>query len=141
MLCIQIFHETYLKLIKQRKITWQDRAHFVALAARVMRQVLVQYARHRNAAKRTGVNRNHRTDALCRTWSPLGADAVDLIALDELLVQLSAMDARQSAVVELRFFAGLTVVETAKVLRVSRATVEREWAMARMWLYDRLHND
>jgi len=136
-----LVHETYLKLIKQRKITWQDRTHFVALAARVMRQVLVQYARRRGAAKRTGVYGSHATDPQSITVAPAGADAVDLIALDELLVQLSGIDERQAAVVELRFFAGLTVVETAKVLRVSRATVEREWAMARTWLYRRLYNN
>lgn len=136
-----LVHETYLKLIKQRKISWQDRRHFVALAARVMRQVLVQYARRRSAAKRTGTNADRATDPRSITVTPPGADAVDLIALDDLLVQLSSIDERQSAVVELRFFAGLTVVETAKVLRISRATVEREWAMARAWLYNRLQND
>ena len=134
-----LVNETYLKLIKQRTITWQDRAHFVALAARVMRQVLVQHARRRSAAKRNRKIEYCPTEARPTTVAPPGADAVDLLALDELLVRLGEVDQRQSAVVELRFFAGLTVIETAKVLGVSRATVEREWVMARTWLYNRLH--
>ena len=133
-----LVHETYLKLTKQRKITWEDRAHFVALAARVMRQVLVQHARQHKAAKRNPKTGQVAGDVPQSSAAASDDKCVDLLTLDELLIQLSELDVRQSSIVELRFFAGLTVIETAKVLKVSRATVEREWAMARAWLHNQL---
>lgn len=122
--------EAFLRLIDQSRVEWKDRSHFMGIAARVMRQVLVDHARRHRAAKR-GVGMQRVT---------LGEDAgvvgpvVDLLWLDETLTRLAALDARGAAVVEMRVFGGLTVEETAQALRVSRRTVDNDWAMARMWL-------
>jgi RNA polymerase sigma factor (TIGR02999 family) len=129
-----LVHEAYLKLIDQRRAQWQNRAQFFAIAANLMRRILVDHARARRAVKRDGGARVPLEDV------ELGVDApdVDLLALDAALDRLGAVDARQSRLVELRFFAGLTVDETASVLEVSAVTVKRDWALARAWLYREL---
>jgi RNA polymerase sigma factor (TIGR02999 family) len=130
-----LVHEAYLRLVNLKELTLHDRTHFFAVAARLMRQILVDHARRKRAGKRGG-----GVAAVSLADAPLGADraSVDLLALDEALDKLRVFDARQCEVVELRFFAGLTVEEVAEALAISRATAEREWAMAKAWLYDRL---
>ena len=126
-----LVHEAYLRLCKQPKIQWASREHFFAIAARLMRQILVEYARKHGAAKRGS---GHKL-ALEEAMAPQGAREVDLIALDDALQELSRLDPRQSQVVELRFFAGLSIEEIAVVLRISKATVKRDWTTARIWLH------
>jgi RNA polymerase sigma factor (TIGR02999 family) len=126
-----LIHEAYLRLVDQRPIEWQDRRHFFAIAARTMRQVLVDYARREKAGKRGGAERDLSLDeALVATDGP----NVDYTALDEALTRLEALNERQARVVELRHFAGLSVEETADVLGVSPATVKNDWSAARAWL-------
>ena len=131
----ELVHEAYLRLAGDRPRRWQGRAHFLAIAAITMRRVLVERARARGAAKRGG-DRVQVTldDALA---AGPGA-AVDLLALDEALSTLAALDARQARIVELRFFGGLTVDETAEATGVSPATVKRDWTLARAWLKRKL---
>ena len=129
-----LVHETYLKLVGQ-DIDWQSRAHFFAVAAQVMRRVLVDYARATKADKRAGkLVRIPLESALVYAEEQSG----ELIALDEALERLGQWDPRQSRIVELRFFAGLSVEETAEVLGISMRTVKRDWSMARAWLYSEL---
>jgi RNA polymerase sigma factor (TIGR02999 family) len=129
-------HETYLRLIKQDHIVWQNRAQFFAVAAQMMRRILVDHARARNMPKRSGqwarVTLAHAAAA--------GAQEpdVDLLDLDNALSELATFDARKSHVAELRYFGGLSREETGHVLNISSATVEREWRAARAWLYVRL---
>jgi RNA polymerase sigma factor (TIGR02999 family) len=129
-----LVHEAYLKLVDQRGVRWQNRAHFFAIAARVMRRILVDHARSRAAAKR-GEGTRVSLDGI-----DVGAAAldIDLIALDDALDRLAAIDARQGELVEMRFFAGLTVEETAAALGVAPITVKRDWALARAWLFRQL---
>jgi RNA polymerase sigma factor (TIGR02999 family) len=129
-----LVHETYLKLIDQHRVRWQNRAHFFGLAAQLMRRILVDHARSRGAAKR-GSDRTVVLDSVDVGGAPLD---VDVLALDAALDKLAAIDARQGSLVELRFFAGLTVDETAKALDVAPITVKRDWAYARAWLYREL---
>ena len=126
-----LVHEAYLRLVGQRKISWANRAHFFGIAARMMRQVLIDHARKRRAAKR-----NPETIYLDLGTSGVGAadKAPELLALDDALTQLEKLDPRQAKVVELRFFAGLSVEETAEVAGVSTATVKRDWKTARAFL-------
>jgi RNA polymerase sigma factor (TIGR02999 family) len=127
-----LVHEAFVKLVDQRAVRWQNRAHFFGIAAQLMRRILVDHARARDAAKRGA----GEAPLPLEEWQ-LTAPGVDLeiLALDEALTRLASMDPRQSRVVELRFFAGLTMDETAEVLQVSPATVGREWTLARAWLY------
>jgi RNA polymerase sigma-70 factor (ECF subfamily) len=126
-----LVNEAYLRLVDQREIVWQDRAHFVGVAARLMRQILVDHARARAAAKRAGgVDRV----PLDETVLVEAERPVDLLALDEALERLAAMDPALARVVELRYFGGLTTREAAEATGVSTATIEREWATARGWL-------
>jgi RNA polymerase sigma factor (TIGR02999 family) len=129
-----LVHEAYLKLVDQRRVQWQNRAHFFAVAAHVMRRLLVDHARARRAAKRgAGLTLQlSGIDPLVEPRSP------DVVALDDALERLSEIDPRQSRLVELRFFGGLTVEETAAVLGVAAITVKRDWALARTWLYREL---
>ena len=127
-----LVHEAYLRLIDQRRADWQNRAQFLGLAAGMMRRILVNHARDRVARKRGG---GAAPVSLSMVESPSGQPDVELIALEEALERLAALDARKSRVVELKFFGGLTTVEIAEVLKVSGATVEREWSFARAWLY------
>jgi len=126
-----LVHEAYLRLVNVNEVQWEDRAHFFAVAAQMMRRILVDHARARHAAKRGGGQLTLLLDdavALPRQHS------VDLIALDDALTALAALDRRQSQIVELRFFAGLSIEDAARVLAISPATVKREWATARAWL-------
>jgi RNA polymerase sigma factor (TIGR02999 family) len=131
-----LVHEVFLRLVDVDRMTVTSRTHFFAIAARLMRQVLVDHARRKRADKRGGgatvISLDERTPAAAPTAS------VDVLALDEALEALSSLDPRQSRVVELRFFAGLSIPEVADALGVSTATVEREWAMAKAWLHQRL---
>lgn len=125
-----LVHEAYLRLMDQKPAHMQDRAHFVAIAARLMRQILVDYARQRRAAKR-GPDCKVELDENLEIPQKQG---VDVLALDDALNLLSKRDTQQGRIVELRFFGGLTVEETAEALDVSPATVKREWVMAKAWL-------
>ena len=130
-----LVHEAYLRLVQVDRMSVRDRAHLLSLAARLMRQVLVDVARKRRSVKRGG-------DAILVSLSgvsvPAEAPALDVLALDEALGELTRLDPRLSHVVELRFFAGLSISEAAEALGVSTATVERDWTVARAWLYERL---
>jgi RNA polymerase sigma factor (TIGR02999 family) len=130
-----LVHEVYLRLVDVDRMTLTNRAHFFGMAATLMRQILVDHARRQHADKRGGgVTVLSLDEALPTAWTP----SVDVLALDEALEALSAIDARQCQVVELRFFAGLTIDEAATALGISPATVEREWALAKAWLFRRL---
>lgn len=131
-----LIHEAYCRLVGQNRVRWENRTHFYGVAALVMRRVLLQYARRQRAAKRDHDN----AFALLTAPSPeiAAGQAEDLIAIDEAVSRLEAVDAQQSRIVELRFFGGLTIEETADVLSVSTATVKREWRVARAWLQRQL---
>jgi RNA polymerase sigma-70 factor (ECF subfamily) len=126
-----LLNEAYLRLVDQKNIQWQDRAHFFGIAARLMRQVLVDYARKRNYAKRGGGA--HRVP-LDEAMIVSDERAADVVALDDALKTLAEIDPRQSQIVELRFFGGLSIEETAQVLAVSPGTVMRDWTLAKAWL-------
>jgi RNA polymerase sigma factor (TIGR02999 family) len=126
-----LVNEAYLRLVDQRDVEWRDRAHFLGVAAQLMRMILVDHARARRAAKRAGGAERVPLD---ETVLVGGERDVDLLALDEALARLAAFDAGLCRVVELRYFGGLTTREAAEVLGISTATVEREWATARGWL-------
>ena len=126
-----LVNEAYVRLIDVKDVAWHDRAHFPAVAARVMRRILVDHARARGAQKRGGAEgRVSFDEALVVTKEPRG----DLVALDEALEALANFDERKSRVVELRFFGGLSVEETASVLKVSPDTVRRDWQLGKAWL-------
>jgi RNA polymerase sigma factor (TIGR02999 family) len=130
-----LVHEVYLRLVTLDRITLNDRTHFFAVAARLMRQVLVDHARRKRADKRAGAATMMSLDEV----SPVSSTPiVDVLALDQALDALSSRDARQCRVVELRYFAGLSIDETAEAIGVSTATVEREWTIAKAWLHRRL---
>ncbi|WP_287128293.1 sigma-70 family RNA polymerase sigma factor [Candidatus Cyanaurora vandensis] len=127
-----LINEAYLKLVDQTRVPWQNRAHFIAVSAQMMRRILVDHARSHRAEKRGGDLQKISLD------DALGVSArerdVDLVALDEALTQLARLDTQQCQIVELRYFGGLTIEETATVLSISSATVKRDWSMARAWL-------
>lgn len=130
-----LVHEAYVRLADLDRMTVRDRGHFFAMASRLMREILVDHARRRNAEKRGG---GAEVVSLEDANPAAVADAVDLLALDEALTQLAAFEARLCQVVELRFFGGLSIAETAVALDVSPATIERDWVVAKAWLYQRL---
>ena len=130
-----LVHEAYMKLVDQRQAAWQNRAHFMAVAAIVMRRVLVNHARDRAAEKRGG---GVAPESLTVVGDVAAASAVDVLALDLALEKLEALDARKCRVVELKFFGGLTTEEAAEVVGASVATVERDWSFSRAWLFDQL---
>jgi RNA polymerase sigma factor (TIGR02999 family) len=130
-----LVHEAYLRLVDQREPDWKNRAHFFGVAAHLMRQILVDYARRRQAAKRGG---GALRISLEEDFAKQGARDADLLALDEALDRLAAMDLQQSRIVELRYFSGLSVEETAEAMQLSPATIKREWRSARIWLYNEL---
>jgi RNA polymerase sigma factor (TIGR02999 family) len=130
-----LVNEAYLKLIDQRQVRWKNRAHFFALSAQLMRRILVDHARKRKYAKRGGGAAKVTLDEAMIVSRERGTD---LIALDDALERLAALDPRKGQVVELRFFGGLTAEETAEVLDVSSLTIKRDWKMAKAWLYDAL---
>ena len=130
-----LVNEAFLKLVEQRDVRWQNRAHFFGIAAQAMRRILVDHARTHGRVKRGGAAPQVTLDeAMIATESR----SIDLLALDEALERLSALDERQARVVELRFFGGLSVEETAEVLHISPATIKREWSMAKAWLHAQL---
>lgn len=131
-----LVHELYLRLVDVDRMTLENRTHFLAVSARLMRQILVDHARRQRADKRGGGATVITLDEMTPAAAQLST--VDVLALDEALDALSSLDARQCRVVELRFFAGLNIPEAADALGVSTATVEREWAMAKAWLHRRL---
>ncbi len=126
-----LVHEAYLRLINQQQVTWQNRAHFFGVAAQMMRRILVNHAVAKAADKRGGQATKLSID---EAVSFAAERQVDLIALDDALKTLEQLDPQQSRVVELRFFGGLSIEETAEVLSVSPATVKREWQTAKLWL-------
>jgi RNA polymerase sigma-70 factor (ECF subfamily) len=126
-----LVHEAYLRLMKDRPDRWQNRAHFCAIAAHSMRQILIERARARGAQKRGGAQVKVTLDEALVAG---GERSFDFVALDEALERLAAIDAEQARLVELRFFGGLTVEETAEAMGISPATVKRHWAVARAWL-------
>ena len=126
-----LVNEAYIRLIDQKNIQWQDRAHFFGIAARLMRQVLVDYARTRRYAKRGGdAHRVSLDEAMIISEERAG----EVVALDDALKTLAEIDPRQSQIVELRFFGGLSIEETAEVLAISPGTVMRDWTLAKAWL-------
>lgn len=129
-------HEVYLKLVDQSQVDWQNRAHFFDLAARAMRQILIDYARKRNAEKRGG---DWTRTTLSTRHLRVDVQMGELLGLDEGLRRLQKMDERASRVVELRFFGGMTEDAVAEVLDVSTRTVQRDWRKARAWLYKELY--
>jgi RNA polymerase sigma factor (TIGR02999 family) len=132
-----LVNEVYLRLAGIEGLRWRDRAHFFAMAATLMRRVLVDYARQRGREKRGAGISVVSLDENAVAAQP----AVDIVALDEALARLAAVDPQQSRVVELRFFAGLSVEETAEALGISPATVKRDWATAKLWLYNELRTE
>lgn len=137
-----LVHEVYLRLIDQSRVRWQNRAHFLGVAATMMRRILINHARSHQAEKR-GAGAYTLPLEAAGDWAQ-GPDvdgAIDLMALDEALVRLAALDAQQGRIVELRFFGGLTVEETAEVLGISPATVHREWRMAKAWLHKQIRKN
>ncbi len=129
-----LVHEAYLCLMKQQPMDFENRAHFFAVCAQLMRQILVQYARRRNAAKRGGGYKLTLDGAVALPDSR----SLDLVALDDALEELARLDPQQSRIVELRFFGGLSIEETSHVLDISPATVKRHWTTARVWLHNEI---
>jgi RNA polymerase sigma-70 factor (ECF subfamily) len=133
-----LVNEAYVRLVGQQKIEWQSRAHFFAVTAQVMRHVLIDHARHRHYAKRGGgAQQVSLGDAALMSQER----AAELVALDEALDELARLDQRKSRVVELRYFGGLSLEETAEVLKVSLMTVRRDWRAAKAWLYKTVMSD
>ncbi len=133
-----LVNEAYVRLVDGKAVAWQDRAHFLAVSARVMRRILVDHARARQAQKRGGAGARVTFDeALVVTDEP----HQNVVAFDEALLALAKFDERKSRVVELRFFGGLSVEETASVLKISRDTVMRDWRLARAWLQGEMRGD
>ncbi|HJU66213.1 MAG TPA: sigma-70 family RNA polymerase sigma factor [Gemmatimonadaceae bacterium] len=133
-----LVHEAYLRLVDQRQGQWRNRAHFLAIAATAMRRILVDYARRHRSAKRGGSLLRipiEQTDLSIEERAEL------LVALDEALTRLAALDARQAWIVECRYFAGMTEEETAEALDISLRTAKRDWAKARSWLYQEIYTD
>jgi RNA polymerase sigma factor (TIGR02999 family) len=130
-----LVHEAFLRLIGEKNLVWQNRSHFIGIFARVMRQTLINYAVARHRLKRGG------SDPLTLTLEFYDSCKIDVSALDQALQALEALDARQARIVELRFFAGLTVEETAELLEISPATVKRDWTLAKIWLQRELSSN
>jgi RNA polymerase sigma factor (TIGR02999 family) len=132
-----LVHEAYLRLVDDRSVAWQDRAHFYGIAARLMRRILVDHARAHNASKRGGLQQKVVLDDACGVTE---GGAPDLVALDGALENLARSYPRKSEVVELKFFGGLEAKEIAEVLQVSQKTVLRDWSFAKLWLARELEN-
>jgi len=130
-----LVHEAYLKLVDQRRVQWMNRAHFFAISAQTMRRILVDHARARSRAKRAGAAARITLEPSILSIEPR---KVDLMALDEALRRLAELDAGQARIVELRYFGGLSIEETAVVVNASAATVKRAWRSARAWLFQQL---
>ena len=130
-----LVHEAYLRLLKDASLSFESRAHFLGIAARAMREILIEHARGRGARKRGGGAVRLTLDDVT---APVAAPSIDVLALDEALQRLARLDERHARVVELRYFGGLSVEETAAALDLSPATVKRAWTLARAWLYREL---
>jgi RNA polymerase sigma-70 factor, ECF subfamily len=130
-----LVHEAYMRLIRQDSVNCTDRVHFFAMAAKIMRQILIDYARKTAAAKRGGNAVTVTLDEAPEAADRAKKNTLDVIALDDAMTQLALLDPRQCRIVELRFFGGLSIEETAQVVEISPATVKREWATARLWLH------
>lgn len=128
-----LVHEAYLKLVDQESVEWKDRGHFFAVAAQAMRRILVDHAKHKNRAKRGGPQVDLQFDDEFQV--PTVEKNVDLEALDEAMKRLASFDPQQERLVELRYFAGLSLEETAEAMNISRATAAREWQLAKAWLH------
>ena len=128
----ELVNEAFIRLVEQKDIDWEDRVHFFGITARLMRQILIEYLRKKRAQKRGGGKKDLAFDEI---EGPSEKKPLDLIKLDEALEALEEVDPRKSRLVELRYFAGLTLEETALVQKVSVATVKREWVLAKAWLY------
>ncbi len=133
-----LVHEAYLRLVGQKEIEWQNRAHFFGVSARLMREILIEYARMKSAQKRGGEFKTQI--ALDDAVSFVGEKELDVVAVDEALKKLEALDERQAQIVEMKFFGGLNVEEIAEVLSISPSTVKREWATAKLLLYKMLNS-
>jgi len=133
-----LIHEAYMRLVDQRNVQWQNRAQFFGIAAQMMRRILVDHARTKKRVKRGG---SDIKVSLADATMPVEERDLDVIALDEALTRLAEIDEQQSRVVELRFFSGLTVEETAEVMGISPATVKRDWSMAKAWLHRELSGE
>jgi len=131
-----LVNEVYIRLVKQSAVSWQNRAHFFGIAANTMRRILVERARARNASKRG--SGDYKLDLTDVSGVPVDSSRVDLLALDRSLEHLESFDPQQSRIVEAKFFGGLSIEETAEVIGVSPATVKREWALAKAWLFREL---
>jgi RNA polymerase sigma factor (TIGR02999 family) len=127
-----LVHEAYVRLVDQQNVDWKNRAQFLGVAAEMMRRILLNHARDRNAAKRGG---GAQRVSLSLAPGTFDQPDVDLIALDDALNDLQKLDPRKSRIVELRFFGGMTGEEIAEVMQISTATIDREWTLARAWLY------
>jgi RNA polymerase sigma factor (TIGR02999 family) len=132
-----LVHEAYIQLVDWQNVSWQNRAQFFAVAAQIMRKVLVDYARGKNALKRGG---GLSTIALDDGISFPSGNEVDLLSLDAALTELFSFDPQQARIVELRFFGGLTIEETASAMGISDSTVKRDWQIAKAWLHNRIRN-
>ena len=131
-----LIHEAYLKLIDQREVNWESRTHFFAIAASMMRRILVDHARSKHRGKRGGSGEDLPLEEALLVVSD--EKTIDLIALDEALNRLAEFDEQQSRIVELRYFSGLTLEETAAAMNISRTTVATDWALAKAWLHREL---
>ena len=134
-----LVHEAYIRLVDWENVSWQNRAHFFAVAAQVMRKILVDHAREKRAQKRDGGQKLSLDEAV--SLPNPNSREIDLIALDEALEKLNKFDKTQAKIVELRFFGGLTIEETAHALDISAATVKREWTVARTWLFREISSE
>ena len=126
-----LVHEAYMKLVDQKRVSWKNRTQFFGVAAQLIRRILVDHARRHGAAKRGPAYKLSLDDAIAEAEQP----NTDLVALDDALTRLANIDPQQSRIVELRFFGGLSIDETAEALGISPSTVKRDWNMARAWLY------
>jgi RNA polymerase sigma-70 factor (ECF subfamily) len=130
-----LVHEAYIRLIRQHAVDWRNRAHFLGVAATMMRRILINHAQARLAAKRQG---QAQAVALDDALGVFTTSTIDVLELNQVLEQLTDLDPQQGRVVELRYFGGLTIEETAEVLGISPATVKREWSIARLWLLQKI---
>lgn len=133
-----LVHEAYLRLLGQKEIEWQNRAHFFGVSARLMREILIEYARGRNRQKRGGEFKTQI--ALDEAVSFAQQNQLDVVAVDDALSKLEKLDERQARIVEMKFFGGLTIEEIGEVLSISPATVKREWSSAKLFLYKALND-
>lgn len=131
-----LVHEAFLRLVDQRSVEWKSRTHFIGIAAQLMRRILVDHARRHTAAKRGGGRKVTLTDE----HSVMEAQPLDLLQVDDALARLTTYDPQQGRIVELRFFGGLDIVETAEALGISPATVKRDWTHAKAWLHRELND-